>query len=213
MDPGWFSWFQVDFHGFSLFQVGFSWFEVGFHGSRLVLHGFSWFFSKMYLPELYPGPTIQSRSAARRAAQDLVLIKCVHALYATLQTNCNFEKPKTTGKNQSNICQERRQHLLGTVITGNASAEINQCPLAKTSPLPQACPSANVWRSMLNRTSTKIQRLLKLFTPAIRTLSEEWMWRAGLNGLIPRPPSVWSALIGPMSATSPTAARPPVISG
>ena len=28
----------------------------------------------MYPPELYPGPTIQSRSAARRAAQDLVTI-------------------------------------------------------------------------------------------------------------------------------------------
>ena len=27
---------------------------------------------KMYLPELYSSPTIQSRSAARRAAQDLV---------------------------------------------------------------------------------------------------------------------------------------------
>ena len=28
----------------------------------------------MYLHELYPGPTIQSRSAARRGAQDLVMI-------------------------------------------------------------------------------------------------------------------------------------------
>ena len=27
----------------------------------------------MYPPELYPGPTIQSRSAARRATKDLVL--------------------------------------------------------------------------------------------------------------------------------------------
>ena len=27
---------------------------------------------KMYLPQLYPDPMIQSRSAARRAAQDLV---------------------------------------------------------------------------------------------------------------------------------------------
>ena len=80
-----FSWFQAGFYGFSWFQVGFSRFQVGFsrfqvgfhgsksvfmvfHGSRLVLHGFSWFFSNMYLPKLYPGPTIQSRSAARRAA-------------------------------------------------------------------------------------------------------------------------------------------------
>ena len=31
-------------------------------------------------------------------------IKCVHAFYATLQTNRNSVKPKTTGKNQSNIC-------------------------------------------------------------------------------------------------------------
>merc|ERR1712004_395308 len=68
MVPGWFfmvpgRFFMVPDH-FSWFQVGFH----GFHGSRLVLHGFSWFFSKMYLPELYPGPMIQSRSAARRAA-------------------------------------------------------------------------------------------------------------------------------------------------
>ena len=66
--PGWFSWFQVGFHGFSRLQVGFhgfSWFQVGF----------SCFLSKMYLPELYPGPTIQSRSAARRAAKALVHTK------------------------------------------------------------------------------------------------------------------------------------------
>ena len=55
------------------------WFFMVFHVSRLVFHGFSWlqvgfswFFSKMYPPKLYPGPMIQSRSAARRAAQDLV---------------------------------------------------------------------------------------------------------------------------------------------
>ena len=59
MVPGRFSWVfmvQVGFHGFSFFQVGFS-----------------CFFSKMYPPKLYSGPTIQSRSAARRAAQDLVV--------------------------------------------------------------------------------------------------------------------------------------------
>ena len=33
-----------------------------------------WFFSRMHPPELYPGPTIQARSAVRRAAQDLVKI-------------------------------------------------------------------------------------------------------------------------------------------
>ena len=54
-------WVFMVFHGTrTVFMV--------FHGSRLVLHGFSWFFSNMYLPKLYPGPTIQSRSAARRAA-------------------------------------------------------------------------------------------------------------------------------------------------
>ena len=37
----------------------------------------SWESPKMYPPELYSGPTIQSRSAVRRAAQDLVFqIKC-----------------------------------------------------------------------------------------------------------------------------------------
>ena len=42
---------------------GFSWFQIGF----------SCFFSKMYPPKLYTGPTIQSRSAARRAAMDIVI--------------------------------------------------------------------------------------------------------------------------------------------
>merc|ERR1719323_1958501 len=90
MIPGWlfmvfhgFSWFFMVFHGFSWFLMVFhvpGWFFMVFHGSRLVFHGFSWlqvgfswFFSKMYPPKLYPGPMIQSRSAARRAAQDLVL--------------------------------------------------------------------------------------------------------------------------------------------
>ena len=66
MVPGWFSWF---------FMVP-GWFFMFFHGSRLVFYGsrlvFNVFFSRMYLPELYPGPTVQSRSAAQRAAQDLV---------------------------------------------------------------------------------------------------------------------------------------------
>ena len=49
------------FHGSrSVFMV--------FHGSWLVFHGVSCFFSRMYPPELFPGLTIQSRSAARRAA-------------------------------------------------------------------------------------------------------------------------------------------------
>ena len=38
--------------------------------SKLLLN--SWEFPKMYPPKLYSGPTIQSRSAGRRAAQDLV---------------------------------------------------------------------------------------------------------------------------------------------
>ena len=53
---------------------GFSWLYMVFYGSRLVFHVLSWFFSKLYPPKLYPGPTIQSRSAARRAAQDLVYL-------------------------------------------------------------------------------------------------------------------------------------------
>ena len=60
--------FQVGFHGFSWFQVGLSWFQVCFHGFSWYQVGFSWFSPKIYPPELYPGPTIQSRSAARRAA-------------------------------------------------------------------------------------------------------------------------------------------------
>ena len=70
------------FHGFWLvskvFQGGFVVFHgfwlvsMVFHGSRLVFHGFS---PESTCPKLYPGPTIQSRSAARRAAQDLVYIK------------------------------------------------------------------------------------------------------------------------------------------
>ena len=41
------------------------------HQSDLLLN--SWESPKMYPPKLYSGPTIQSRSAARRAAQDLVV--------------------------------------------------------------------------------------------------------------------------------------------
>ena len=62
------------FYGFSWFPVGFSWFFIVFHvfhDSRLVFHGFS---PECTRPKLYPGPTIQSRSAARRAAKDLVLL-------------------------------------------------------------------------------------------------------------------------------------------
>ena len=68
-------WFHVGFHGSRLVIFGSMWVFMVFHGSMLVFHGFSWFqvgfswfFSKMYPMELYPGPTIQSRSAARRAA-------------------------------------------------------------------------------------------------------------------------------------------------
>ena len=49
--PGWFSWF---------FMVP-GWFFM-------VPGWFFMVFLQMYLPQLYPGPTIQSRSAARRAA-------------------------------------------------------------------------------------------------------------------------------------------------
>ena len=81
----------IAFHGSRLVFHGSRWVFMAFHGSRLVhmvpgwffmvtgwflwfLVCFSWFFSKIYPPKLYPGPTIQSRSAARRAAQDLVSI-------------------------------------------------------------------------------------------------------------------------------------------
>ena len=78
----------MGFHGSrSVFMI-FHGFRLVFHGSRLVFMvpgqffkvpgrfswffmvpgWFSWFFSKMYPPKLYPGPTIQSRSAARRTA-------------------------------------------------------------------------------------------------------------------------------------------------
>ena len=63
--PGWF--FMV-FHGSRLVFHGFSWFQVGFHGFSWFQVGFSWFFSKMYPLKLYPGATIQSRSAAQRTA-------------------------------------------------------------------------------------------------------------------------------------------------
>ena len=53
---------------FCLFLPGFWLVSMVFHGSRLVFHGFSPEFTR---PKLYPGPTIQSRSAARRAAQNL----------------------------------------------------------------------------------------------------------------------------------------------
>ena len=54
------------FHGFWLVSMVF-------HGSMLVFQGFSPGYTR---PKLYPGPTIQSRSAARRAAQDLVYYFC-----------------------------------------------------------------------------------------------------------------------------------------
>ena len=42
----------IVFHGFQVGFNGFSWFQVG----NL------WFLSKMYLPELYPGLAVQSRT-------------------------------------------------------------------------------------------------------------------------------------------------------
>ena len=48
----------------------------------------------------------------------------------------------------------KRTSIFGMVITENASAEINQCPVTrKNLPQPEACPSVNVWRAMLNRTA------------------------------------------------------------
>ena len=76
-------WVFLVFHGSRFF---FSLFRVGFHdcfgsrsvvmvgpGSRLLFHDFL----RMYLPEPYPGLTIQFRSTARRAAYDLVPLKCL----------------------------------------------------------------------------------------------------------------------------------------
>ena len=60
------------FHGFLLVSMVFHGSRLVCHGSRLVFHGFS---PECTQPKLYPGPTIQSRSAARRAAQDLVVKK------------------------------------------------------------------------------------------------------------------------------------------
>ena len=71
MVPGCFSWFSMVPGGFSWF----SWFQVGFPWFYWFQVGFSWFFPKMYPPKLYPCPMIQSKSAARRAAQDLVTLK------------------------------------------------------------------------------------------------------------------------------------------
>ena len=75
------SWFLVGFNSFfkvvSWFFMIFGWFPWCFKVVSwffMVLGWFSWFFSKTYPPKLYPGPTIQSRSAAHRAAKDLVPI-------------------------------------------------------------------------------------------------------------------------------------------
>ena len=71
----WFFMVLVGFHGFSWFLLV----SMVFHGSRLVCHGsrlvFHDFSPECTRPKLYPGPTIQSRSAARRVAQDLVYEK------------------------------------------------------------------------------------------------------------------------------------------
>ena len=60
------------FHGSWLVSMVFHGSSLVCHGSRLVCHGFS---PECTRPKLHPGPTIQSRSAARRAAQDLVYLK------------------------------------------------------------------------------------------------------------------------------------------
>ena len=66
-----FSWFLVGFHGFSRWFHGFGLVSMVFQDGFMVYHGF-WLVSMVLLVEnttkLYPGPMIQSRSAARRAA-------------------------------------------------------------------------------------------------------------------------------------------------
>ena len=81
------------FHGFWLVSMVFLGGFMVFHGfwlvpmvfqdGLMVFHVFCWFpwfcrrweHPKMDPPKLYPGPTIQSRPAARRAAKGLVLTK------------------------------------------------------------------------------------------------------------------------------------------
>ena len=93
----------MDFHGsrlvFLWFQVGFSWFHVGFSWFQAV---FSWFLSKMYLPELNPGPTIQFRSAARRAAKDLVTIKIQMEQWKIIKKHLGHKNQPGTLKNHKN---------------------------------------------------------------------------------------------------------------
>ena len=57
--------YNLVFHGFHGSRLVFHGARFVFHGSRLVFHGFS---PECTRPKLYPGLTIQSRSAARRAA-------------------------------------------------------------------------------------------------------------------------------------------------
>ena len=109
MVPSWLSWSSLVPGWFFIIPGRFSCF---FYGSRLVFHSsrsvfiifmvpgwFSWFFmvlgwlfmvfSKMYPPKSYPGPTIQSRSAARRAAKDLVIIIIMNMMIILIQRESN----------------------------------------------------------------------------------------------------------------------------
>ena len=69
---GWFPWFFKVVSWFWLVSVVFQGGFMVFHGSRLVCHGsrlvFHGFSQECTHPKLHPGRTIQSRSAARRAA-------------------------------------------------------------------------------------------------------------------------------------------------
>ena len=56
------------FHDFWLVSMVFHGSRLVCHGSRLFFHGFS---QECTRPDLYPGPTIQSRSDTSRAASDL----------------------------------------------------------------------------------------------------------------------------------------------
>ena len=84
-----------------------------------------------------------------------------------------------------------RTSMLGMVITGNASAEINQCPLAKTSHCRRL---VHQWMSGVQCRIGHRQRfngngsIAQTFHPGNNPNSSCWVFaRAGLNALIPWP--------------------------
>ena len=67
----------------------------------------------MYPPKLYSGPTIQSRSAARRAAQDLVKKKEIYLRALKTSSSDQFGEitfPTSSGLSTVNILAEYMVH-------------------------------------------------------------------------------------------------------